>query len=90
MIYPKIEDDYNEWIINKIIYRYILWYFYKSSNKYILWYFYKLTSMHKNDAFSYYYNKLFENKNNQMIIKSNLFFNINFSNYTINFNTSIT
>ena len=34
--------------------------------------FYKLTSMHKNDAFSYYYNKLFENKNNQMIIKSNL------------------
>lgn len=34
--------------------------------------FYKLTSMHENDAFCYYYNKLFENKNNQMIIKSNL------------------
>jgi len=34
--------------------------------------FYKLTIIHCNDAFCYYYNKLFENKNNQMIIKSNL------------------
>ena len=34
--------------------------------------FYKLTIIHTNDAFCYYYNKLFENKNNQMIIKSNL------------------
>ena len=33
---------------------------------------YKLTSRNQDDAFKYYCEKLFENKNNQMIIKSNL------------------
>ena len=33
---------------------------------------YKLTSRNETDAFKYYCEKLFENKNNQMIIKSNL------------------
>jgi len=33
---------------------------------------YKLTSRNNTDAFKYYCDKLFENKNNQMIIKSNL------------------
>ena len=33
---------------------------------------YKLTSRNEADAFKYYCEKLFENKNNQMIIKSNL------------------
>ena len=32
---------------------------------------YKLTSTNEDDAFNYYCDKLFENKNNQMIIKSN-------------------
>jgi len=32
---------------------------------------YKLTSRNEDDAFKYYCDKLFENKNNQMIIKSN-------------------
>ena len=33
---------------------------------------YKLTTMHENDAYDYFCYKLFENKNNQMIIKTNL------------------
>ena len=33
---------------------------------------YKLTIMHENDAYDYFCYKLFENKNNQMIIKTNL------------------
>ena len=33
---------------------------------------YKLRTMHENDAYDYFCYKLFENKNNQMIIKSNL------------------
>ena len=33
---------------------------------------YKLKTMHENDAYDYFCYKLFENKNNQMIIKSNL------------------
>jgi len=37
---------------------------------------YKLTTRNEIDAFKYYCDKLFENKNNQMIIKSNLKINI--------------
>ena len=33
---------------------------------------YKLRTMHENDAYDYFCYKLFENKNNQMIIKTNL------------------
>ena len=33
---------------------------------------YKLTTMHENDAYDHFCYKLFENKNNQMIIKTNL------------------
>ena len=33
---------------------------------------YKLTTIHENDAYDYFCYKLFENKNNQMIIKTNL------------------
>jgi len=39
---------------------------------------YKLTSIDKHNAFEYFCNKLFENKNNQMIIKKNLKYNYSF------------
>jgi hypothetical protein len=39
---------------------------------------YKLRTIDKHNAFEYFCNKLFENKNNQMIIKKNLKYNYSF------------